>query len=55
MLSYLTRIVFFIAGLLLLAISTVAAEIREDSYEIYMGDIDGDGDDDFYFLQKPWY
>ncbi len=55
MLYYLTRIVFFIAGLLLLAISTVAAEIREDSYEIYMGDIDGDGDDDFYFLQKPWY
>jgi RHS repeat-associated protein len=31
-----------------------ALEIKTDNYNIYLGDVDGDGDGDYYFAQKPW-
>lgn len=31
-----------------------ALEINSNNYETYIGDVDGDGDGDYYFKQKPW-
>ncbi len=53
--AFLTRIVSFIFGLFLLAIPVFGAEIKADNHSIYLGDLDGDGDNDFYFLQKPFF
>lgn len=55
MFAFLTRIIGVIFGLSLLAFPVLGAQVKEDNYEIYLGDVDGDGDDDFYFQQKPWY
>lgn len=55
MFAFLTRIVGVILGLVIWVTPVLAAEVKPDNYEIYLGDIDGDGDDDFYFQQKPWY
>ena len=55
MLAFLTRIIGVVVGLFLLAFPALGAEVKADNYDIYFGDIDSDGDDDFYFHQKPWY
>ena len=55
MLAFLTRIIGVVIGLFLLAFPALGAEVKADNYDIYLGDIDSDGDDDFYFHQKPWY
>lgn len=55
MLSSFIKIMGFIVSLFLFASAAIGAEIKADNYDIYLGDLDGDGDDDFYFQQKPWY
>lgn len=55
MLSSAIKNFFFFVSLFLFASGSIAAEINKNSYDIYLGDLDGDGDDDFYFHQKPWY
>lgn len=55
MFSLFTRIVVTVIGLSFLAFSASSAEVKPENYDIYMGDIDGDGDDDYYFEQSPWY
>ncbi len=37
-----------------LAPFSFALEINQNNYETYIGDVDGDGDGDYYFKQKPW-
>lgn len=55
MLSSFIKIMGFVVSLFLFASAAIGAEIKADNYDIYFGDLDGDGDDDFYFQQKPWY
>lgn len=54
MIAVLTRMVGIIFGLSMLAMSASGLEIKKDTYDIYLGDVDGDGDADYYFAQKPW-
>ncbi|PUA26358.1 MAG: hypothetical protein B0W54_21540 [Cellvibrio sp. 79] len=49
----LTRIIGIIFGLLLLAFPALGAEINPKNYDIYIGDVNGDGGSDYYFHQKP--
>lgn len=55
--SSLVRIVSLIAGAFLSAAFAVGAEVQINSsdYNIYIGDLDEDGDNDFYFSQKPLF
>ncbi|OZY85574.1 hypothetical protein CBP51_00530 [Cellvibrio mixtus] len=55
MLSSAIKSFVFFASLFLFASGAAGAEINKNSYDIYLGDLDGDGDDDFYFQQKAWY
>lgn len=53
MFALLTRIIGVIFGLLLLAFPALGAEINSNNYDIYIGDVNGDGGSDYYFHQKP--
>jgi RHS repeat-associated protein len=53
MLAFLTRIIGVVIGLFLLAFPALGAEIKPDNYDIYIGDMNGDGGSDYYFHQKP--
>lgn len=55
--SSLIRIVSLIAGTFLSAAFAVGAEVQinPNDYNIYIGDLDEDGDNDFYFSQKPLF
>lgn len=53
MFAFLTRIIGVIFGLSLLAFPALGAEINSNNYDIYIGDVNGDGGSDYYFHQKP--
>jgi RHS repeat-associated protein len=53
MLNFFKKITLVIVSLFFAQIS-YALEIKTDNYNIYLGDVDGDGDGDYYFAQKPW-
>ncbi|HSX52047.1 MAG TPA: FG-GAP-like repeat-containing protein [Cellvibrio sp.] len=53
MLSSFIKIMGFIVSLFLLASAASGAEIKADTYDIYIGDVNGDGGSDYYFQQKP--
>ncbi|HTF98250.1 MAG TPA: RHS repeat-associated core domain-containing protein [Cellvibrio sp.] len=54
MFVFLTRLLS-VVGLFLLAFPALAAEIKQDNYDIYIGDVNGDGGSDYYFYQKPFF
>ncbi|HSX52566.1 MAG TPA: FG-GAP-like repeat-containing protein [Cellvibrio sp.] len=54
MFSGLLKITLAFTALILIAVNVSGMEINKDTYDIYLGDVDDDGDKDFYFAQKPW-
>jgi RHS repeat-associated protein len=53
MLSSFIKIMGFVLSFFLLASAASGVEIKTDTYDIYIGDLNGDGGSDYYFHQKP--
>src|SRR5688572_14676018 len=53
MLSSFIKIMGFVLSCFLLASAASGVEIKTDTYDIYIGDLNGDGGSDYYFHQKP--